>query len=167
LETDVAKIPLYSKGGNIILRYIVALVLIAHGFGHAMSFSAAWTSVKMGVSDAPWILPGDSTMDSAVGHAFGLLWLVATIATVAAALGLLFRQDWWAAAAASAAVISLVAAVPWWCGSVLGALIGSQLAQYVPSSLLRTFLGIILLMSAIRLSGLKMERLLSALARLR
>jgi uncharacterized protein len=41
------------------------------------------------------------------------------------------------------------------CGSVVGALIGSQLVHCVPGSLLRVILGIILLISAIRLAGLR------------
>jgi hypothetical protein len=96
------------------LKYLVVLVLLAHGIGHVMGFLAAWTSLPMGFTARPWLLSGDVTVQSAIGRAFGLLWLVAMVGTVGAALGLLSGQGWWTPMAIAASVISLVAILPWW-----------------------------------------------------
>jgi hypothetical protein len=96
------------------LKYIVATAFIAHGLGHSLGFLAAWTALPMGFVDRPWLLPGGFTMASPVGRAFGLLWLVAMIATIGAGLGLLYGQMWWRPLALAAAVISLTAILPWW-----------------------------------------------------
>jgi hypothetical protein len=96
------------------LRYLVALLLLLHGAGHVMGFLASWTTLPMGFTDQPWILPGDAAVQGAVGRAFGLLWLVAMIATMGAAIALLLHQPLWRPLSISASVISLVAIVPWW-----------------------------------------------------
>ena len=96
------------------LRNLVAVVLIAHGLGHTMGFLAAWTNVPVGFTEQPWLLPGDFAIDSAVGRAFGLLWLVAMVGTVGAGMGLIGRQPGWPQLAVAASVISLVAILPWW-----------------------------------------------------
>ncbi len=98
-------------------RYLLAIALIGHGIGHVMGFLAAWTKLPMGFSKVPWVLPGGFTINSAVGRAFGLLWLVAMIGFIGAGLGVLgiaVQQDWWRPLALASAVISLVAIVPWW-----------------------------------------------------
>lgn len=95
-----------------LLRYIIAMVLIGHGIGHVMGFLEAWTTVSVGFSNQPWLLSSGITIDSPVGRAFGLLWLVAMIGFVGAGLGLLFHQAWWQPLAIAAAVISLVVILP-------------------------------------------------------
>lgn len=95
------------------VKTIVALVLLGHGIGHIMGFLAAWTSIPMGFTDRPWLL-GDAAIDSGLGRAFGVIWLVALAGFVAAGVGLLAGQDWWKAAAVAAAVVSLVVILPWW-----------------------------------------------------
>lgn len=64
---------------------------------------------------------------SPIGHAFGLLGLIALIGFVADALGLLTHQAWWPTVTVIAAVISIVTIVPWintWpTGSMIGALL--------------------------------------------
>ncbi|MCI0398906.1 MAG: hypothetical protein L0332_29515 [Chloroflexi bacterium] len=107
------------------LRIIIILALLMHGIGHIIGFLAAWTPVPVGFSNHPWALSGGVTMTSPAGRAFGLLWLVAMIGTVAAGLGLLFHQDWWAPLAVAASVISLVVWLPWWQTVPRGSLVGA------------------------------------------
>jgi hypothetical protein len=96
------------------LHYLLAFVLIMHGLGHAMGFIAAWTpGVDVGFTGAPSILWSGAMVESAVGKAFGLLWLVALIASVGAGYGLLFGHEWWRALAIASAFISLAAIIPW------------------------------------------------------
>lgn len=96
------------------LKYIVAVVIIAHGIGHVMGFLAAWTDVPMGFTDSPWVLSQDVSVQGPVGRAFGLLWLVALIGFAGAGLGLLAGQDWWRWLAVAASVVSIVVILPWW-----------------------------------------------------
>jgi hypothetical protein len=95
------------------LRWIVGIVLIAHGLGHSMGFLASWTTIPSGLTSGHWLLSSDITMDSAVGRVFGLVWLLALASTTAAGVGLLLRQEWWQPVAVVAAILSLIAIVPW------------------------------------------------------
>jgi hypothetical protein len=110
-------------------RYLIAIVLLAHGIGHIMPFMAAWTPKisKVGFSDASWIFSGGLGVESLIGQAFGLLGLVALIGFVAGSLGLVTQQAWWPMVTIAAAVISIVTIVPWlttWpTGSMIGALL--------------------------------------------
>lgn len=96
------------------LKWIIVLALLMHGVGHITFFFAAFTPVSMDFAPNPWILPGAFTVDSPVGKAFAVLWLVAMIGFVAAALGLASNQSWWPPVAVAASVISLVVILPWW-----------------------------------------------------
>lgn len=119
-----------------VLRLIVAIILVMHGLGHVMGFSAAWTPAKMGLSDRPWIFSPGITIDTPVGQAFGLLWLVAMVGFVASGLGLLFSQGWWPQLAIASAVVSLVAVLPWWETVPPGARYGAVLADLLVLALL-------------------------------
>jgi hypothetical protein len=68
----------------------------------------------MGFTDRPWVFGGAVRIQTAVGRSFGLLWLVALIGFIGAAVGLLQRQEWWGAVAVASSVISIAAIVPWW-----------------------------------------------------
>ena len=97
-----------------VIRYVIVLALLAHGIGHVMGFLAAWTKLPMGFVDRSWVLGGDVKIQTAIGRAFGLIWLVALVGFIGAGLGLLLRQEWWSALATAGSVISIVAIVPWW-----------------------------------------------------
>jgi uncharacterized membrane protein YphA (DoxX/SURF4 family) len=120
-----------------ILRYVLALALIMHGVGHVMGFIAAWTpTIEVGFSSAPSILWSGATVESAVGKAFGLLWLVACVGSVGAGFGLLFGHEWWRALAVASAFISLAAIVPWWNTVPAGARFGGVVFDLVIIALL-------------------------------
>jgi hypothetical protein len=97
-----------------IIKYVVILVLLFHGGGHALGFLAAWTRLPMGFTDRPWVFGGDVKIDTAVGRVFGLIWLVALVGFIAAGVGALVGQEWWGVAAFWSSLISIVAIVPWW-----------------------------------------------------
>ena len=80
------------------IKYIVVLALLGHGAGHAMGFV-----------DRPWVFGGDVTIQTAVGRAFGLIWLVALVGFIGTGLGLLLQQEWWSGLAVASAVVSIVA----------------------------------------------------------
>jgi hypothetical protein len=96
------------------IRWLIAIAMLMHGVGHITFFLQAFTGSPMGFSTAPWLLPDGFTVDSPVGKAFALLWLLAMLGFMAAAVGLVTRQEWWPALAVAAAVVSLVVLIPWW-----------------------------------------------------
>ena len=96
------------------IKYVVVLVLLGHGAGHVMGFLAAWTKLPMGFADRPWVFGGDVKIQTAVGRAFGLVWLIALAGFIGAGVGLLLQREWWSTLAIASSVISIVAIVPWW-----------------------------------------------------
>jgi hypothetical protein len=107
-------------------KYLVAVILFAHGIGHIMPFLAAWAPrMNPGFSNGSWLFSTTAGVTSPAGLAFGLLGLVALIAFVGGAVGLLNHQEWWPMLTIAAAVVSLVTILPWasvWpAGSLIGA----------------------------------------------
>ena len=95
------------------LKLIASLALIFHGIGHIIGVSAAWTPIKMGFSDRPWIFSAGINIESGLGRIFGLVWLIATLASIIAGFGLYFRQDWWLTLTIVGTIVSLVAVITW------------------------------------------------------
>ncbi len=76
-------------------RILVAIMLLMHGVSHVIWFLAAWTSVRTGVGNGKWILPGEITIRGRVGKALGLLALVVVAVFATAGLMLLAGlEDW-------------------------------------------------------------------------
>jgi cytochrome c biogenesis protein CcdA len=112
-----------------ILRWVIIVVLLAHGIGHIMGFLEAWTTIPAGFTNQPWLLSDSVTIESAIGRVFGLLWLAAMIAFLGALFGLYTHQEWWRTLAIAAALISLIAIVPWWNTVTAGARFGAVLVD--------------------------------------
>jgi len=116
-----------SPGEEMVLQYLAALVLVAHGLGHSVYVLASWMSVDAGFSDKPWILPGDYMLDSTVGIIWGVFWGVALVLFAAAGTGVLMGKEWWRTCALIGSVVSLAAILPWAGTVVSGALAGAAL----------------------------------------
>jgi hypothetical protein len=112
-------------------RYLIAVVLMAHGIGHLMPFMAAWMPQisRVGFSDASWIFSEGVRVDSRIGQAFGLLGLVVLIGFVAGSLGLVTHQIWWPMVTIAAAAISIVVIVPWFAAWPTGSIVGALLVD--------------------------------------
>ena len=119
-----------------LLKWLLVLVLIAHGIGHITGVSAFWTTLPMGFNQNPWIFGAGGTISSLVGRIFGVIWLTATVIFIAAGVGLLTNQAWWTNAAIIGAVVSLVAIVPWWNTVTLGVKMGALLDVAILAGLL-------------------------------
>lgn len=96
------------------IRWLIVIAMLMHGIGHLVFFLEAFVGSPMGFTGEPWMLPGAFTVTSPVGKAFALLWLLAMLGFVAAAIGLFTHQEWWSSLAVASAVVSLVALLPWW-----------------------------------------------------
>lgn len=110
-----------------LLRYIAVLVLAAHGIGHVWASLASFTSIEMGFKDNPWIFSDSVTIDSTVGHVFGILALIVIILFVGSALGVLMEEKWWRQLAIVGSMISLIIIVPFWDSVIVGMLAGAAL----------------------------------------
>ena len=106
-------------------KYILVFVIFMHGMAHISGFIASWSKLDTGYTDKPWIFPGNFSLHSAVGKAWGLLWILAMLGLVGTSLGIIFSQNWWPSLAMAAAVISLVAIFPWWQSVPAGAKAGA------------------------------------------
>lgn len=96
-----------------LFRILVVIFLAMHGIGHIIWFLGAWTQLKVGMKDGAWILPGNVTIRSPLGKAWGLLALAALVIFVAAALALLVQEPAWRPATSIGVIVSFIAVVPW------------------------------------------------------
>lgn len=95
-------------------NYVAAVALIAHGLANIAGLVAAWTNNASGFTGQPWLLSNGVTLQSGLGRAFGLVWLISTVALVGAEVGLVLHQDWWRAPALAGSIVSAAAIFPWW-----------------------------------------------------
>lgn len=70
-----------------LLKWLLALALIAHGVGHITGVSAFWTKLPIGFNQNPWIFDASGTLTSLAGRIFGVIWLAATVSLIAAGVG--------------------------------------------------------------------------------
>jgi hypothetical protein len=105
------------------VKYILVALLALHGIVHGFGFGATWRIGPAGsVSATPSLIPGLAP-DGALAHVLGIIWLIALLAFVGAAFGLLTDGAWWRIAAAVAAVVSLALCIAWWSDGKAGAVI--------------------------------------------
>lgn len=109
------------------LKYLAAIVLLGHGIGHLTGFLKSWTSIDVGFSDKPWLLPGERKMNSSAGRAFGILWLICILIFVMSSIGIFMGEEWWRAYALIGSAVSLVAILPWWNTVMVGVKAGALL----------------------------------------
>jgi hypothetical protein len=114
----------FMKGINM-FKLIATLALLGHGIGHLIGVSAAWTPIKMGFTDQPWIFSPGININSGLGRVFGLVWLLAMLTTIGAGFGLYFRQEWWLSLTIGSALISLLAVIAWFRAFPSGANMGA------------------------------------------
>jgi hypothetical protein len=105
------------------VKYILVALLALHGIVHGFGFGATWRIGPAGtVSATPSLIPGVAP-DGTLAHVLGIIWLIALLAFVGAAFGLLTDGAWWRIAAAVAAVVSLALCIAWWNDGKAGAVI--------------------------------------------
>jgi hypothetical protein len=121
---------LIRKDDTTVWKYLIAIVLVAHGVGQILPFLAAWTDEKI-FSDAAWLFSSGVGIRTPIGQAFALLGLLALMGFVGGALAFLFGQEWWPPILISASILSLIVAIPWAAAWPIGSLIGNVLVDVV------------------------------------
>jgi hypothetical protein len=89
-------------------RFVVALVILAHGIGHVLFLAPCLGITQWGQSAHSWLLT--RTLGDVPTRVIGsLLWLVVIVGFMAAGVGLLGQHAWWRTLAVASAGVSLLA----------------------------------------------------------
>lgn len=80
-----------------ILYFTAAFFVLAHGLVHIIGVVVYWQLAE--VEEFPpyktTLLNGRWQIGDIGMRIYGLLWLIATLGFIVAAVGMVFRQDWW------------------------------------------------------------------------
>lgn len=94
---------------------LLAGVMVLHGIAHLVGFIAPWRLIDM--ENLPYkttVLGGTIDLGDRGIRLVGILWLIATIAFAASAIGLLTHATWWLGLALSSVALSLVLTLAEW-----------------------------------------------------
>lgn len=98
---------------TMVIKLLTALVLVAHGLGHAMAPQAAFVPPGAFPRNTHAV-PAGMTISSTAGKAMSLLWLIPLAGFLLGTYGLWVDATWWRPVLAVSAVVSIVAVLPWW-----------------------------------------------------
>jgi hypothetical protein len=114
------------------MRFIIGLVLIAHGLAHGVGFIIPW---RIGPGKrAPYdttILSGFVDLGDLGSRAMGILWLVAGVVFVAAGLGVMAAASWGGIVTLDAAMLSLILSIIGWPDSRVRGFINIAILAYL------------------------------------
>lgn len=98
------------------LRWIVIIVLLAHGIGHVMGLFPALGLFSKELSATSWLLNRvlGETLARWFGFALFLAVMIGFTAAVLAIQGWLVPHDWWREVTIAAALLSIAAIVLYW-----------------------------------------------------
>lgn len=114
------------------MRFIIGLVLIAHGLAHSMGFVIPWR-IGRG-KNAPYnttILSGFVDLGDLGIRAMGILWLVAGLVFVAAGSGVMAAASWGGIVTLDAAMFSLILSIIGWPDSRISVFINVAILTYL------------------------------------
>ncbi len=95
---------------NELVRAILAIIVGAHGIGHVLFLAAVLGLTDWGQSSSSWLLSSE-VVAKAVG---GVIWAVALIGFVAAAIGVFSESSWWRTLAVVVSLVSLAGLALFW-----------------------------------------------------
>lgn len=108
---------------NPVVKWAGSALLLAHGAMHVIGFPSTWELAEVGEVGAPTFLFGDLPDGHPALLAFGMLWLLAMLAFMMAAIGVALQASWGLPLAGIAAGFSLVPTIVWWQDAWFGALL--------------------------------------------
>lgn len=107
-----------------ILFYVAIVIVALHGLIHLMGFVAYWPLGE--IAELPYkttFLNGRLNLSQTGMRLFGVLWLLAAVGLVGAAVSRVTDQSWWLPLMLVATVVSLVITVLDWSNAFRGALL--------------------------------------------
>ena len=105
------------------VRWPLAVLLVAHGAIHVLGFLWAFNLAQIEEIGSPTLLFAGAELGDPGTVAFGLLWLVAMVAFIAAGIGVARGTAWSIPVTGIAAGISLVPTIVWWNDAWIGAVL--------------------------------------------
>lgn len=102
-----------------VVRWILAVVVFAHGVGHVLFAPMLAGAMKLDASGHSWLLTG-VLGDGATRLVASLVAAVVTAAFIVAAGGIVLQAGWWRGVALGAAVASIVLVAAMWDGLPTG-----------------------------------------------
>jgi hypothetical protein len=98
-----------------LVRWIVGIVVMAHGVGHVLFAPLLSGGMKLDASGHSWLLTG-VLGDGLTRGIASLVAAIVTAAFVVAAGGVVLQTSWWRGLAIGAAVLSIVLVAAMWDG---------------------------------------------------
>jgi len=95
---------------NEVVRAILAIIVGAHGIGHVLFLVPVLGLADWEQSSSSWLLSSE-VLAKAVG---GVIWAVALIGFVAAAIGMFSESSWWRTLAVVVSLVSLAGLALFW-----------------------------------------------------
>jgi len=110
------------------LRFVLAVILIAHGFAHLVGFVVPWRIATLDqMPYATAVLAGSVDIGHVGIRIVGIHWLATALAFAVCSIGILTRQAWWVPATAWASAFSLVLCVIGWPDARIGVFVNLAL----------------------------------------
>ena len=108
------------------MRWALAGLFVLHGVAHLVGFVAPWQLAQL--DEVPYrttVLGGTIDLGDSGIRVVGVLWLLVTLAFVAAAIGLLADRAWWRALALSVSTLSIALCALQWPESRVGVIVNA------------------------------------------
>lgn len=103
------------------MRFVLALFLLAHGVAHLVGFVSSWKLATL--AELPYkttVLSGRIDVGDAGIRVIGMLWLLAALALVVAAIAVATATDWAGRFLLAAVIASLTLCVAGWPDARIG-----------------------------------------------
>jgi hypothetical protein len=109
-----------EKEHKLLVRYLIAIALFAHGIGHLLFLTNSWGDWKGDEEGRSWFFLGVLGAGQTLEGILGLVWFIPLIGFVAVSWGYLAHQGWWPQLALASAAASLAMIVLWWGSLITG-----------------------------------------------
>jgi len=111
------------------MRFVLALLLVAHGVAHLVGFVSSWKLATL--AELPYkttVLAGRVDVGDAGIRMMGVLWLLATLALLVAAFGVAAEAGWAGRFTLAAVTASVILCVVGWPDARIGVAVNVGLA---------------------------------------
>lgn len=124
------------------MRYVLALLFLAHGVAHLPGFLVAWRlRVVPELPHTTTVLDGSLDIGEAGMRVLGLAWLACAVACAAVAVAAIARAPWWTNGALAVVAASIVLCLLGWPAARLGLLMNAILVALLWSGARMGWLG--------------------------
>jgi hypothetical protein len=114
------------------IRIVLALILLGHGFAHLVGFVVPWQIATLGEMPYRTTLLANTINVGDVGiRVVGVLWLIVALAFAGSSIGVLARASWWLPVTLIVAAFSFCLCMIGWPDSRIGVFINVAIVPLV------------------------------------